>query len=352
MVTRARSRSVAAIAALGLAACTPELDDRTFLVTGPRLLAIASSPAEAEPPATVTLRALYVDEDGERTQGELSWAYCTARRTLTDQGTVSPSCLAPDGEGLVPLGAGPSVEGALPMDGCRLFGPDRPEPMDGEPAGRPVDPDPSGGYYQPVRLLVRDGGERYSIGATRIACGISGATAEVAADFGKRYRDNENPAIASLAIVRDGKTEELPPGAGSTPVKPGEKLTLRASWAACPTAPACGDGVCGNDETVQDCAADCTTPKGCTGSEPYLVFDPETRGLLSRREEIRVSWFTTAGEIASDVVGRTVDDVAKSSDVENVWTAPTKPGVARIWLVIRDDRGGIGWEGYRFQVGD
>ncbi|APR83767.1 Hypothetical protein A7982_09116 [Minicystis rosea] len=351
MVTRALSAAAAAIAALTLAGCTPELDDRTFLVSGPRLLAIASSPAEAAPPAPVTLRALYVDENGERSLGDLEWAFCTARRSLTDQGTVSPECLEPAGEGLSPLGAGPSVAGTLPMDACRLFGPDRPEPMAGEPAGRPVDPDPSGGYYQPVRLLVRDGGDRYSIGATRIACGLSGATADVAADFGKRYRANESPAIAALAIVRQDSTETIAPDTVAK-VKAGEKLTLRASWAACPTSPVCGDGICGNDETVQDCAADCTTPKGCSGAEPYLSFDPETRELASRREEIRVSWFVTAGELASDVVGRTADEVATKSEVENEWTAPTKAGEARLWLVIRDDRGGIGWEGYRIAVGD
>ncbi|MFT3773692.1 MAG: hypothetical protein QM820_50605 [Minicystis sp.] len=349
MVTRTAS---GLIAALALAACTPELDDRTFLVSGPRLLAIASSPAEAEPPAKVTLRALYVDPDGERAQGDLEWAFCIARRTLTDQGTVSPECVQPEGEGLVSLGAGTSVEGALPMDSCRLFGPDRPEPKDGEPAGRPVDPDPSGGYYQPVRLFVRDGGEQYSIGATRIACGISGATAEVAADFGKRYRDNENPAVATLSLVRGNEVEVIAPDVPGAKVKPGEKVTLRAAWNACPTAPACGDGICGIDETVQDCAMDCTKPKGCDGSEQYLVFDPAAGALVVKREEIRVSWFATAGELASDVVGRTADEVTTKSDVENTWTAPAKAGEARLWVVIRDDRGGIGWAGYRIQVED
>jgi hypothetical protein len=335
---------------LGLAAlalgCAPELEDRSFLVDGPRLLAIASAPAEAAAAEAVTLRALYVDAHGERGAGDLGWAFCVARRALTDEGTVSPDCLAPAGEGLVPLGAGTSVSGALPADACRLFGPDPPEPRDGEPAGRPVDPDPGGGYYQPVRLRVRDGGERYSIGATRLACGLAGATAEVAADFGARYRRNESPALASLALVRGGAVEPL---AADTAVRAGETVTLRAAWEACPTAPACGDGVCGIDEDAAGCAADCATPKGCTGAEPYLVFDPGTRSLVTRREAIRVSWFATAGNLADDVVGRGADEAATST-VENTWTAPATPGEARLWLVIRDDRGGIGWQGYQVTV--
>lgn len=341
--------------ALGVSgvACTPELDDRSFLVSGPSLLAIASTPAEAEAPAEVTYRALYVDPKGDRSTGDLRWAFCTARRALTDEGTVSPDCLQAESADLLQIGAGTSAKGALPMDGCRLFGPDPPEPKDGEPAGRPVDPDRSGGYYQPVRLLLRDGGAQYAIGTTRLACGLADATAEVAADFGKRYRRNESPAIEELAIVRKDASEVIAPdapGVVAANVKPGEKVTLRASWPACPSDAVCGDGVCGIDEDVQGCAADCTTPKGCSGAEPYLRFDPETRELATQREQIRVSWFATGGELAEDVVGR--DATETKRQVDNTWTAPAKAGEVRLWLVIRDERGGVGWQAYRVMVGE
>lgn len=323
---------------LAVAGCTPDLEDRAFLVDGPRLLAIASTPAEAEPPAAVTLRALYVDENGERDQGDLEWAFCVARRTLTDRGTVSPSCLSPGGEGLVSIGEGTSAQGMLPMDACRLFGPDRPLPADGEPAGRPVDPDPSGGYYQPIRLLVRGGGDGYSIGATRLSCGTSGANAEIAAEYGARHRINENPAITSLSIVRDGRVEPI---TKDTKVAAGAEVTLRASFPACPTAPACGDGVCGIDEDATACEQDCKAPKGCAGAEQYVVFDPESRTLATRRESIRISWFATGGKLQDDVVGRAADESA--NEIDNLWVAPTGRGPTRLWLVIRDDRGGIGW---------
>ncbi len=59
----------------------------------------------------------------------------------------------------------------------------------------------------------------------------------------------------------------------------GETVTLHATWAACPTTPICGDGICGIDETATSCPADCTNPLGCTGSEQYLVLDPTTMTL-------------------------------------------------------------------------
>lgn len=315
-----------------LAGCTPELDDRGFQITGPRLLAIAATPAEAEPKAAVALRALYVDAAGERGAGDLEWAFCTARKPLTEQGTVSSECVRASGPDLEALGSGATITGALPDEGCRLFGPDRPAPEAGEPVGRAVDPDPSGGFYQPVRLRVSDGGVLTAIGAARLACGISGSAPEQAIDFAKRYRRNENPAIAALTIVRAGSTAPITPdtpgaAAGAT-VARGERVTLRAAWDACPTG---------------------STPVSCAGSEQYVWFDPEARVVSLRREAVRVSWFTTAGALDADSSGRSEDEAARV-DTDNAWTAPDAAGDARIWLVVRDDRGGVGWQSYRVRV--
>jgi TonB family protein len=329
-----RPAILGAIAASSLlAGCTPELDDRGFQIAGPRLLAIAATPAEAEPRAAVTFRALYVDAAGERGAGDLEWAFCTARKPLTEPGTVSSECGRASGPDLEALGSGAMISGALPDEGCRLFGPDRPAPVAGEPVGRAVDPDPSGGFYQPVRLRVSDGGGALTaIGAARLACGISGAAPEQSIDFVKRYRRNENPAIAMLAIVRAGSTTPITPdtpgaAAGAT-VARGERVTLRAAWDACPTG---------------------STPESCAGAEQYLWFDPEARVVALRREAIRVSWFTTAGTLAADSSGRAEDEAA-SADTDNAWTAPDAAGEARIWLVVRDDRGGVGWQSYRVRV--
>ncbi len=340
-----------AFAAL-LPACVPELDDRSFLVTGPSLLAIASTPAEAAPPAAVTYQALYVGPQGP-VAGDLSWAFCVARQALTDPGTVSPECLAPGGADLTSLGSGVTASGALPDDACRLFGPDSPDQVAGMPAGRPVDPDPTGGFYQPVRLLVQDDGDTYSIGATRIACGLAGGTASLSSAFAASYRDNQNPAIASLALVRaSGSTPIAPDAPGAAPgatAMPGESVTLHATWAACPTTPICGDGICGIDETPASCPADCTHPVGCTGSEQYLVLDSATEALTPAREQVTVSWFATGGTLADDISGRTASEAGTPS-LDNPWIAPTQAGDVWVWLVVRDDRGGVGWQSYRIAV--
>lgn len=104
--------------------------------------------------------------------------------------------------------------------------------------------------------------------------------------------------------------------------------SVRASWDACPTG---------------------STPASCAGSEQYVWFDPEARVVSLRREAIRVAWFTTAGALATDSSGVAEDDAA-GSDTDNTWTAPDTAGEARLWLVVRDDRGGVGWQSYRVRV--
>jgi hypothetical protein len=325
VVTRVLALPIALALVTG---CTPAFDDRPSRVDGPRVLAIASVPAEGAPGDEVDLRALYVDEGGDRGGGELGWAFCVERKPLTELGPVSTGCLRASAPAttLVPLGDGLEVSGALPADGCRQFGPDRPEPVAGEPVGRPVDPDPSGGYYQPVRVRVAaDGTEGYATGATRIACGLGGATPEVAADFTRRYRANANPAIDALALDGAPLTAD-DDGQPAATVAPGAEVTLEARWAACP-------------EALVECA----------GAEQYLYFDPATRGLAVRREAIRVSWFATGGAFDADRTGRSGDERETAS--ENRWRAPEEPGTVLIWAVIRDDRGGAGWRRYRVAVG-
>jgi hypothetical protein len=332
-----------------LAGCVPELDDRLSTITGPRVLAIASLPAEAKPTAEVGYRALYVDPTGGRDGAALSWAFCNQRKPLTDQGTLSPACLASSGDALGPIGEGSEVSGVLPDEGCRLFGPDRPAPKPDEPTGRATDPDPSGGFYQPLRVIERDHENAVAVGTTRLLCGLSTATPADAAAFGRRYRANENPAPSALTV---GAATIPPDATGSAPgakARPGEALTLTAAWPSCPLVAACGDGVCDIDEDLEACAMDCTAPVGCGGSERYLWFDPEARALSVRREAMVVSWFATAGSFDAERTGHPEDE-ADQRESANVWTAPSTPGEVTLWVVLRDDRGGVGWQRYRIAV--
>jgi hypothetical protein len=328
MVTR-RTVVLGAITVALAAGCKPDFDDRPSRVLSPRLLAIRAEPAEAPPAGSVTFRALVV---GGATAEALSWALCTTRKPLTELGAIDPACLARSAPGLVQLGTGPSATAEIPKDACRLFGPDTPEAKPGEPSGRPVDADSTGGYYLPVRALLAH--DEAATASVRVSCGVSGATAEQLVAFEQRARPNRNPEIAEVTVGGASLT-------GSLRAARGASVVLRVSWSDCPTVPVCGDGVCGVDEDVKACAADCDDRKGCAGAELYGVFDTSRQENAVRREAMRVSWFSDRGEFVADRTGRTESDAATFS--ENTWTAPGDAAPATIWLVLRDDRGGVAW---------
>jgi hypothetical protein len=349
-----------ACVALGAAACKPKLEGRASLVDGERVLAVRSSPAEAKPGAAVRYDALYVGPDGPADAASLDWGACGERKPLAVIGPIASACLAETSEALTPLALDDTAraEAKLSADICRVFGPTPPDQKKGEPPSRPSDPDPSGGYYQPVRVRAQvEGRAEYSVGVTRLDCGLGGATQEQASTYAMQHRPNENPKLEALARRGGGPDEVLSPedmGAQPAPllVAPGAVLSLRASWAACPTTPRCGDGICSPGESAM--CGDCVAPAdgavpGCTGSEPYLQLDPVKHALVQRREAIRISWFATDGAFEHDRTGR-AEVEAKTSFSDNHWTAPTTKGEVRLWVVIRDDRGGVGWGAYRVDV--
>jgi hypothetical protein len=252
------------------------------------------------------------------------------------------------GDSLVEIGAGAQVAGAIPDVACRQFGPETPEAMMGQPAGRPVDPDPTGGYYQPLRLFVTTpGGDVTAIAETRLACGLASASPDQEAEFNARYRANANPVVDALSIA--GGAALVPHTGGMTNgVNAGQKLALHVAWAACPLVDACGDGVCGPDETLASCAADCMHPKGCTGAERYVTFDLGSQTVVDQREGIHVAWFATGGSFDVDTTGRDGSDATSSSD--DGWLAPSGPATVHLWVVLHDDRGGVGWASYVLDV--
>ncbi len=323
----------AALALCILAGCAPELVDDTTRVDAPRLLAVRATPAEAHPGEAVTLRGLYADADGPVAAPPLSWAFCMNRKPFTEPGPVDPRCLAAEGAELVPIGDGIEAEAALPAEGCRLFGPDRPTPLPGEPAGRPVDPDDTGGFFQPVRVASDDASQP-TLAQVRITCGLPSATPAQAAEYRRRQRPNQNPTLATVSADAD-LLVALEHEGGGRAVAPGTVVDLAATWPAC--APdACSDGIC----------------PPCGGPESYAWFDPIAREVTTRRESIRVSWFATGGALETGHSGRSEEESERGLvDAEDRWTAPTTAGPAFLWVVVRDDRGGVGWATYRFDVG-
>jgi hypothetical protein len=265
---------------LVLAACDDTLDQRLAIVDEPRVLAIVSEPAEAKPGATASYRAIVGGPDGP-ILAPPAWAYCRAPKPPTEDNVVSTGCL--DAGQLVALGSG-EVTGTLPMDGCIRYGPDVP------PGGfRPRDPDPTGGYYQPVRLDVD---ALLAFGSTRITCNLPTAPFEVAIRYNNEYVANQNPTL-------------LPFDLATAPAN--TDVTLVAAWPA---------------EAV----------------ESFLYFDARTQTLVDRREAMRVSWFATAGSIPVDASA--VDERGTQTRVETTWHTPG-PGRATLWIVLRDSRGGI-----------
>jgi len=332
--------------------CVPTFDDNLPLIDKPTLLAIQAEPAEAAPGKEVQLSALVGTPEPGGQAPALHWGLCIARKPLTELGPVNPVCIQAPKAGapeIVDLGSGAAVSATLPMDACRLFGPSLPEPMNGEPAGRPVDPDPTGGFYQPISATLSKSGVT-SMGSVRIFCPPSGLDQQQAAAFNASYRNNQSPSIDQLsARTTGGVTSPIPEPPEPLWVDKDQVLHFIASWHVCPHSSVCGDGVCGAHEDKGNCAEDCTTPKGCTGAEDYAWFDPDSRTVQTRHESIRVSWFSTAGHFESAVTGQDEAEFDQTSS-EDAWTAPASAGEVQVWAVIRDSRGGQSFRSFLVQV--
>jgi hypothetical protein len=313
---------------------------------GPTVLAVRADPAEAAPGAGLTFTALYVDATGDVSTADERWDFCEARKPLAELGPVNVECEQTSGDWFVPLGNGAQVSGTIPADACKLFGPDVPPPVAGQPQGRPVDPDATGGFYDPVRLLAPGASTPVVIAETRLTCGAGVIPADIAVDYAHRYHVNTNPAVASLAIV--GGATLVTSDKGTNTIARGARVTFELGWQGCPTIDACGDGFCGPDETSTSCDADCTLVTGCTGAERFVVFDLGTQALVDARESMAIAWYATGGNFDSDRTGRNSDDLATTSD--NAWTAPSTAGTIHLWTVLRDDRGGVGWAEYALDV--
>jgi hypothetical protein len=273
-----------------LAGCQDALDQRLALIEGPRVLAVVSDPAEARPGASVTFSALVASPQGPLAEPP-AWALCTAPKPPTEDNAVATGCLA---DQVVELGTGPSTTATIPSDACTLFGPDVP------PGGfRPRDPDPTGGFYQPVRATTGDAGVAF--GFTRITCNLAGAPGDVAHDYQTMYVANANPVLHPIVVAQAARDADV---------------ALTASWDA---------------------------------PESYLYYDPASQTLVTRREAMRVSWFATAGALPVDATAIGEDDPATGAST--IWHTPATPGTVWLWVVLRDSRGGLATQGISVAIG-
>lgn len=273
-----------------LLGCVPELDVRNSSVEVGRILAVVAVPAEARPGSSVRYSALAVDPDGRVEPAALRWVYCTTPRPLVGNNSASPECLSEPG---VPLAVqeGANATGALPLDACARFGPDPPPGV-----ARPRDADGTGGFYQPLRINAF--GTPW-LHFQRLICNPRSTPADVARDFARDYLPNQNPSIDELELASDGQRV-------SESVLAGAEVELTLRWPA-------------------------------AAAESYLWIDPGTATLAVRDEELVVSWFATSGSLAVDRSRASTPDAFSV----NRWSAPRSAGVAVLWAVLRDDRGGV-----------
>jgi hypothetical protein len=235
----------------------------------------------------------------------IDWALCDQPKPLTDNNVVGTTCLGD----LPAIGPpAPTAITLLPSDACRVFGPDTPPSMPGQPPLRPRDPDVTGGYYQPIRATQDS---VVAFGLERLHCNLAGASLPVAQEFEKRYTDNQNPELTPLAAQVNGQPAAL----DALPV--GGRITFTVGWTA-------------------------------ASPETFPVLDASSQALVDHRESMRVSWFASGGAFENERTGRDESDPALTTS--NDWTAPTEPGPVHLWVVLRDSRGGVAFASYDLAV--
>jgi len=84
--------------------------------------------------------------------------------------------------------------------------------------------------------------------------------------------------------------------------------------------------------------------------ETYVL--PTFEGGVRRiTENLRYSWLATAGSWSSGSTGGPVDGFGNVPPLDSTWRAPEDAGDVRLWLVQRDERGGLAWTEYCARVG-
>jgi hypothetical protein len=86
-------------------------------------------------------------------------------------------------------------------------------------------------------------------------------------------------------------------------------------------------------------------PEGVREDYVLPTFDGTVQELT---ENLRYSWFATAGEFEKEQTGGAIDPFGNVPTLENKWTAPAledvpAEGLVRMWVVQRDERGGAFW---------
>jgi hypothetical protein len=196
---------------------------------------------------------------------------------------------------LLPVGVGLTIATSTPSNGCSIFGPEVP------PGGlRPVDPDATGGYYQPLRADLQGADTVFDL--VRIQCDLLGATSAAAAAFAEDYVPNSNPTLLPLTATVQGTAVSL------DAIPAGSRVVFEASWPA-------------------------------QSAEEYALYDPASDTVIWKRESMALSWYSDFGSLDEESTGRSETDPATTSD--DGFVAPSEPASGHLWVVLRDSRAGV-----------
>jgi hypothetical protein len=295
--------------------CKPDLGSPASLVAGLRILAVKTEPPEALAGTPVKSDLLAVDGNG-RVMAPVDWSLCLAHKPPAENNVVASSCARGTGDLMALPDNGLQANVMLPDNACALNGPDAPSVKPGEPPVRARDADITGGYYQPIGVKISAAGETATAFALeRITCNLPNVSVDVVKDFVKRYHPNKNPVL--LRLTANGG--EVAPGAiSAATLPPGQMVTFEAAW----------------------------TPES---RETFPVYEPVKMAIVDHAEELTVSWFATAGEFDRDRTGRT--EAETETAITNTWLAPATAGPVHLWVVLRDNRGGLDYREYLVTVG-
>lgn len=265
-----------ACAALG---CSDNFEPQ-YYVKDLRVIAVTADPPDIPPGATSTLTTTWANPGGPAPTFE--WAVCGEPPSPTS-GDINPDCAANDmGAPLTPLpGNGPTVTVTMPTLTIPQLGL----------------PDPSGGFYLPVRALITAGGQNLvSFYRVRYFFGADSPNPP-----------NHNPALAGVFTIPEadaGAAEQTALGPDDSPVvHAGEKLHLRAVL-------------------TDDSAETYVNPL-------HGTTDPVT-------EIVTMTWYTTAGSLEHNVTGQATPDTTLTFDKR----LPPSGSPVTIWIVAQDERGG------------
>jgi hypothetical protein len=309
-MTMLRRLSLAVLAGTAIFApgCGEDFDPYNR-VNSLRVLAIRSDPPLPGPGETATLSAL-VYSPADRPAPRLQWSWCPMAGPA-DQGypcQISAEQAAMLAEAGVPLpafdlGSEPTAKLTHSVDPLVLTA-----LCDGSAGVLPQLPICEGGFPVQVRLTVENDEE--TVVAVR----------ELRLRYDPATGPNQNPTIEGLLVGKPGAED------------PGDFVPL-AEGQPPPTVP--------RDEETPLRAV---VPE--SAAETYDGLDDD-RQPARVHEQLVLTWFVETGDTASARTSFIFGQVAREDFLSNEWRPPRSKDYAadrsRLLLVIRDNRGGVGW---------